>query len=209
MGESHSEKRYTVCGNCGQRALTVATRCPHCRHPFDAHFYQRTTATPISRRIPIGLIAAALVITVAVANLLRRYLTAGRQTAASGPVVPAPPTPARLDSAALVVSPRPTPAPEAFAPPGDSLPAAPHATDTTTARTDEATAPPGVRRYATTWVNVRAERSGTAQVVRVLAPGDVVEVEGLRQGWFRLVSAQLPAGYVDGRFLDSLPPATP
>ncbi|HEY7682345.1 MAG TPA: SH3 domain-containing protein [Gemmatimonadales bacterium] len=64
------------------------------------------------------------------------------------------------------------------------------------------------QRIAQVWANVRAERSNTAPVVRVLHPGEVVAVDSLQQGWFRVVTDQ-GMGYVDQHYLDTLPPKGP
>ncbi len=63
------------------------------------------------------------------------------------------------------------------------------------------------RRYANTWMNVRADRSNTAPVVRVLRPGEEVQVDLLKQGWYRVVSDSQALGYADQRYLDTMPPA--
>jgi SH3-like domain-containing protein len=65
------------------------------------------------------------------------------------------------------------------------------------------------RRYASTWTNVRADRSNTAPVIRILRPGEVVQVDSLKQGWYRLVTDEQATGYVDQRYLDTLPPGPP
>jgi uncharacterized protein YgiM (DUF1202 family) len=61
------------------------------------------------------------------------------------------------------------------------------------------------QRFAQVWANVRAERSNTAPVLRVLHPGEVVAVDSLQQGWYRVVSDEA-VGYVDQHYLDTLPP---
>jgi len=62
-----------------------------------------------------------------------------------------------------------------------------------------------ISRYASTWVNIRAGRSPRAPVLRILRPGDLVQVDSLQEGWYRVVSQQRPLGYVDRRFLSSSP----
>jgi uncharacterized protein YgiM (DUF1202 family) len=64
------------------------------------------------------------------------------------------------------------------------------------------------QRFAQVWANVRAERSNTAPVLRVLHPGEVVAVDSLQQGWYRVVTDQA-VGYVDQHYLDTLPPSGP
>jgi hypothetical protein len=61
-------------------------------------------------------------------------------------------------------------------------------------------------RWATTWVNVRAGRSGSSEAVRVLNPGDQVGVDSLGRGWFRVLIDGVPVGYVDRSFLALAPP---
>jgi uncharacterized protein YgiM (DUF1202 family) len=65
------------------------------------------------------------------------------------------------------------------------------------------------RRYASTWTNVRARRSNTAPVVRILRPGEVVLVDSLEEGWYQVVIDRQALGYVDQRYLATAPPPTP
>jgi hypothetical protein len=62
------------------------------------------------------------------------------------------------------------------------------------------------RRFATTWINVRAVRSARAKVVRVLKPGEAVQVDSLGEGWYKVVSGE--TGYADRRLLASTPPSS-
>jgi hypothetical protein len=55
-------------------------------------------------------------------------------------------------------------------------------------------------------MNVRADRSSTAPVIRILHPGEVILVDSLKQGWYRVVSDLQGLGYVDRRYLDTSPP---
>jgi hypothetical protein len=64
----------------------------------------------------------------------------------------------------------------------------------------------GEFRYAQTWVNVRAGRSGTAEAVRILDPGEQVEVDSLRLGWYRISIDGRPVGYVDRSLLGPVQP---
>jgi len=69
---------------------------------------------------------------------------------------------------------------------------------------------PPERRYASTWVNVRAGRSGSAQVVQILKPGEPVSVDSLRLGWYRVLQEGHPLGYVDRSLVGTDPePASP
>ena len=65
---------------------------------------------------------------------------------------------------------------------------------------------PEERRWAKTWVNVRAGRSGSSEAVIVLNPGEPVGVDSLGQGWYRVLVDGVPLGYVDRTFLAPAPP---
>jgi len=62
------------------------------------------------------------------------------------------------------------------------------------------------RRWAKTWVNVRAGRSGSSDAVRILNPGELVGVDSLGRGWFRVSVDGVPVGYVDRSLLALAPP---
>jgi uncharacterized protein YgiM (DUF1202 family) len=64
---------------------------------------------------------------------------------------------------------------------------------------------PAHQRYAQDWVKLRAEPSNTAAVLRVLEPGEIVTVDSLQDGWYRVVLDQ-QVGYVDRQYLDTLRP---
>jgi hypothetical protein len=64
----------------------------------------------------------------------------------------------------------------------------------------------GEHRWAKTWVNVRAGRSGSSEAVSVLNPGEPVGVDSLGQGWYRVLVDGVPLGYVDRSFLAPVPP---
>ncbi len=65
-----------------------------------------------------------------------------------------------------------------------------------------------IQRYARTWVNVRAGRSGGTALVRTLRPGEAVLVDSLDQGWYRIVVDGRTDGYVDQAYLDEAAPGT-
>lgn len=188
---------YVECRQCGKRALSVATRCPHCGQDFPPQPFPgsvpRSDPDRLRRALVVtgGLVAAALAVAVTVLLVDQR---AGGRTVTPPPVatgLESPPTP--RDSSPL----------SAPASAGDSVgPSAP----------PPSTVPPpppagqGVQRYATTWVNVRASRSGGAPTVGVLRPGDAVLVDSLRRGWYRVLVDDRTLGYVDRAYLDAVPP---
>lgn len=105
--------------------------------------------------------------------------------------------------------------PPAKQPPRDSTP---RVTDTVrsvkdtarpvapTAAPEPVSIDPAHQRYAQDWVKLRAEPNNAAAVLRVLQPGEVVTVDSLLDGWYRVVLDQR-VGYVDRQYLDTLPPS--
>jgi len=119
-----------------------------------------------------------------------------------------------LEVAVKPSSPRPTVSAPAPAPPSKTQPSRDSAIPAVSARTNPPAAAPlghgrGERRYARTWVNIRARPSGKAPVVLVLKPGEPVMVDSLSQGWYRAVSDGQRLGYVDRTLVDPVPKATP
>ena len=68
----------------------------------------------------------------------------------------------------------------------------------------------GERRFARTWTNVRNRRSGAADVVAVLLPGDTVLADSLGRGWWRVTLEEQVIGYVfHSTLVTNPPPAGP
>ncbi len=209
---------YIECPQCGQKALAVATRCPRCSYGFIQHRLIRGERhREHKHRLPVWLGGGAVVLAI-VFLAVRGNEGSGRITVPpvssgleQGPadlaVVPDSTSPslaneadtaavstvveidssnpAVLDTAPLVVA----------ALPPSSAPAA-----------DPSTAFSWEFKYAQTWVNVRARRSGTADAVRILDPGERVGVDSLRLGWYRISIDGRPLGYVDRSLLGPAPP---
>lgn len=207
---------YTVCPNCGQNALSVATRCPRCGVAFESQFIQHAPRRP--RRVPVGLLLAGAVLTILAGNALwQRFGVAPRTT----PIV-------RKPAPAPVAAPQRRPVRESLAQAPETVRAAPpeaprvsvtqvapppvsHAPNPNAAAVPVATAAPSPAHgaktlYSSTWLNLRADRRSTAPVLRILRPGEVVRVDSLAQGWYRVVSVAEQPGWVDRRLLDTLPP---
>jgi ribosomal protein L40E len=212
---------YLTCTNCGQKAPGEATKCRHCGRPFGRP-PQRAEGTGSRRRsisVAVLLAGAALIIlaahelwprlTVAPSAAPLETTTVSTRTVSTPPQPPAPAPAPRQSGAAPVESIRAVP-PSPSRLPGESrLPVG------DTAGPVAPTAPPepvsidaAHQRFAQVWANVRAERSNTAPVLRVLHPGEVVAVDSLQQGWYRVVTDQA-VGYVDQHYLDTLPPSRP
>jgi len=202
----------TICPKCGHKALSVATRCPRCGQAFDTRYYQHSSQGPRRRLAVPGLLIAGVVLMILAANAVWRLPGTGSgRPAQSGALTPPPAPEAKPKAAAPAVR-------------ADSLAAAPSRKRAVTSdppppiqtgnralvpTQPEAGAMVGntgaISRYASTWVNIRAGRSPRAPVLRILRPGDLVQVDSLQEGWYRVVSQQRPLGYVDRRFLSSSP----
>ena len=209
---------YTVCPNCGQNALSVATRCPRCGLPFEEQFMGRAPASPKPRRAPLVLLMLGVVVAMLGANALLRRLslapppsTTRAKVATPAPAPPRPVPPPASESLAPVVESLGATPPPPPRPPRETLP--PRLDRVLTATPSVTAAPRAIaetvateRRVASTWMNVRSGRSNSAPVLRILRPGEAVEVDLLERGWYRVLSAdRQPAGYVDRRLLAPSP----
>lgn len=167
---------YIECSQCGQRALSIATRCPRCGHEFSPHSLQRRAAKPARRQVaPVLRIAGVLVAVVVLVVVVRlgARLVTGRSAEA-----PSPPEES-------ITSQLGRPAVDTSASPPERR---------------------QLLRYATTWVNVRASRSRHARVDYVLEPGEAVMVDSLILGWYRVAMDGQTLGYAARPYFDSSPP---
>jgi len=187
---------YMECPQCGRKALSVATRCPHCGVAFPSQPLRRSApGHRLDRLRPLlavggVLVLGAVLLAVVVPRLGSKPATPAQETPShdATPTLAAPPAAAPADSTAEGA------APEGGAPAVSTAPVAP--------------APPGplVKRFARTWVNVRSARGLAAPAVRVLNPGDAVQVDSLSRGWYRVLIDGRAAGYVHRSNLDPVPP---
>jgi ribosomal protein L37E len=174
---------YMECPQCGRKALSVATRCPHCGVAFPSQPLRRHAAGHrLDRLRPVlavggVLVLGAALIAVVVPRLGSKPAAPARETpfGDTTPAVAAPPGAVAADSIVERVAP-------------------------------ERSAPPVVKRFARTWVNVRGARGRAAPAVRVLNPGDAVQVDSLSRGWYRVLIDGRAAGYVHRSNLDPVPP---
>ena len=191
---------YMECPQCGRKALSVATRCPHCGVAFPSRPLQRSApGYQLDRLWPVlavgGVLVMGAVLLTVVLPRLESKAAAPAQGASSGETGPTLATPPGAVPADSVVERDPS---DAVAP--VQPPAASSASVTPT--------PPGplTRRFARTWVNVRGSRGRAAPAVRVLDPGEAVLVDSLSRGWYRVLIDGRAAGYVHRSNLD---PASP
>jgi hypothetical protein len=180
---------YIECPQCGQKALSVATRCPRCGHNYPPQPIHRHTLGPeLARYRPLLPIAGIIVTGVVLVVVIARWAT---------------PSPGAPVDTVPAVAPTPEPVPTPVAAADSDVPAVASAPAT----------PPSyggsVKRYARTWINVRSGRARLAPVVRVLNPGAAVTVDSLIRGWYRVLAAGRPLGYVHRSNLDVAPPSRP
>ena len=180
---------YVECPQCGKRALSVATRCPHCGHDFPARPLHLPIDPPSRRRSRTVLVAGVSLIALAVLAL---FLGQREPRQDASPHAMTPPE-AASDTAA------PPAAIAASAP--DSVAVLP---DTTPRLRPPSSA--GPRRYARTWVNVRGDPTRSSPTVGMLNPGDPVLVDSLVHGWYRVSVDGRILGYVHRSTLDVEPP---
>jgi hypothetical protein len=206
---------YIECPQCGQKALAVATRCPRCSYGFVQHRMTRGERHVVRKhRVPVW-IGGGVVVLAVVFLAVRGNEGSGRITV--------PPVSSGLEQAPPVVAARPDSASTALATTADDtavstvveidssdpgpLDTAPLMVATNPRAPDQSRPVSGEFRYAQTWVNVRAGRSGTAEAVRILDPGEQVEVDSLRRGWYRISIDGRPVGYVDRSLLGPVQPS--
>jgi hypothetical protein len=165
---------YRQCGECGKRALSIATRCPGCGRELPAPAAPDTDPVLdlrrfLSPRVLGGIIATIAVLTAAALARSRRpreqqsFLAVGQSASALSGVASTTTAAARLDTV--------TAAPLATASAGEVL-------------------------VARTWTNVRKSRSKRADVEAVLLPGDTVLADSFDRGWYRVALEGEVLGYV-------------
>jgi ribosomal protein L37E len=184
--ETGDDTRLTPCRRCGKHIDRDASRCPFCGHHVRRSRLLRHGA---------GGLAAVAVVAAGVVLLVHQGIlpspsnrpSRGEPAAAAAPRA-APPRPDTVvRTAPIVVAPPETSAPRA-APPAASVPV-------------------GLRvKWTTEWANVRADRTVTSPVVRVLAPGARVEIGDLESGWWALYEGGAAIGYVANSLLSDAPP---
>jgi uncharacterized protein YgiM (DUF1202 family) len=204
---------YLTCTHCGQKAPGEATKCPHCGRPFGRPSLRAEGSGTTRRSTSVAVALAGAVLMILAAHELWPKLSVAPSAAPlQTPTVstaPEPPAPAPRQSrvapveSVRAVTPSPSRLEESRPPAGDTAgPVAP------TAPPEPVSIDAAHERFAQVWANVRAEPSNTAPVLRVLHPGEVVAVDSLQQGWYRVVTDQA-VGYVDQHYLDTLPPNRP
>jgi ribosomal protein L37E len=174
---------YMECPQCGRKALSVATRCPHCGVAFPSKPLRRSApGYRLERLRPVLAVGGVLLLGAVLLAVVMPRL-------GSKAAVPPPGAASGETSPTL-----------AAAPPG-AMPA------DSTGEAAPAPASPLARRVARTWVNVRDARGLAGPALRVLNPGDTVQVDSLTRGWYRVLIDGRAVGYVHRSNLDPvLPP---
>jgi RNA polymerase subunit RPABC4/transcription elongation factor Spt4 len=220
-----------ACPRCGRKVLSVASVCPNCsfslteQRAIDAQrgsgirCHQCQQALPAStsvcphcgearrsdrrRRWLVPGVGLAVVIAVALYVLPKIDADQPQQNATS---TAERQLAARPDS----VPPQPQATVIAEESPATSLDSAPARSPTTFQRTRPVSARSGGLteiRWASDYVNVRELRAVGSDIVRVLSPGERVEVGLSWQGWWAVFVNGQPVGYVDGSYLQDQPPS--
>ena len=224
---------FIDCPQCGQSALSVATRCPRCGFGFTQdrlrHGQQRRQA---DNRVPMW-VAGGLAILIVVflvgeggnGSVTVPPIAGGldekpaevvvqadssvelaTDSVSVQPAIEAPPEVAPTTTTAVLPARLDTVPPIVAAAPVESRPVPDPVVVTIIPPDTSVVAFPEERRWAKTWVNVRAGRSGSSEAVSVLNPGEPVGVDSLGQGWYRVLVGGVPLGYVDRTFLAPAPP---
>ena len=216
-------KTFLTCTNCGQKSPDTR-RCKHCGRAFGRAPQQGDDSSSKRSWLPIAaVIGVAAIVAVGLEQWWRRPPVA---PSATGPETPAIAAPAET---AAVPTPAPPPSVQKQTPPATPVdtpravvPARveprtesiPQVADTTKLAppppsAEPVTIDPQRQRYVTVWANVRGERNGTAPILQVLHPGEIVAIDSLEGGWYRVTTDQPTVGYVDQQYLDTLPPGKP
>jgi hypothetical protein len=199
---------YMECPQCGRKALSVATRCPHCGVAFPSRPLRRAASVRgLDRLRPVLAVGGVLLLGAALLAVVVPRLGSkpaaparGAPSGDPGPILAPPPGAVPAGSAAEGVTSDGI-TPQGIAPQGIGPGAVAAALVT------PAPATPLARRFARTWVNVRGARGRGAPAVRVLNPGEAVQVDSLSRGWYRVLIDGRAAGYVHRSNLDPVPPS--
>ena len=165
---------YRQCGECGKRALSIATRCPGCGRELEPQAIPETrSALEVGRYIPQGVAAAVVLAAVVLAVEF-----GGERLPSDSHPVSASAGSAAADSVAA----------------SSEVAYALGATAQLDTAGVEAT-PAGGVFVAKTWTNVRRSRSRRAELEAVLSPGDTVVADSLQRDWYRVAFQGEVMGY--------------
>lgn len=203
---------YLTCTNCGQKSSDTR-RCKHCGRAFGRAPQAGDESSSKSGWLPVvAVIGVAAVIAAGWWQWSQRPHVVPSATGPETTTVAAP-----AETAAVTAPPSVVDTPRAVAPAPVEPPKAVVRQETDTTTKPAAPAPsaepvaidPERQRYAKTWANVRAERNSAATVLQVLDRGEIVAIDSLEGGWYRVTTDRPTVGYVDQQFLDTLPPGPP
>ncbi len=197
------------CPNCNQTVLSAACSCPRCGTVFNWERDRYPGDKPI-RWWPIVLgMAAVGALAFGVSRVAEQGpsadlppMTMGTEVTPLPVVSPdttslvaAPPAPRPADSVRPPAR-SPTAPVSAAQPPQSRRAGLPEARRSTVAQT----------RWTSTWVNVRERPSNQSAVIRVLNPGERVEVESPNRSWSLVYLGGRPVGYLSVALLVNEPP---
>ncbi len=213
---------YLTCTNCGQKSSDTR-RCKHCGQIFGRAPQPGNESGSKGRGVPFPALLALVAIAVAGLALWWPRPHAGPTAVVpeTSITVPAQPpidsTPAPQSSAEKAVpSSAPVDTPRSGGQPRAerSEPTPPQQQDTSKPLTTAPAPEPVVidverQRYALSGATVRSERNGAASILQLLRPGEIVAIDSLEDGWYRVRTDRATLGYVDQQYLDTVPPAQP
>jgi len=184
--DAHST-RAKLCKNCHREIAPNAPLCPHCGE-------MSPVKQPAKWILPVGVVIV-LAVAVSMIPLVGGEAPDDSVELASPEeqpppkvetATPTPPSPVQPDSTVIT---QPTVQPEA-------APAQVEAAVTT------------LTRWTAKWVNVRADRNPDAEILRVLTPGQRVEVADLAHGWWAVYLQGEMIGFVANSLILDQPPGS-
>ena len=198
------------CPNCNQTVLSAACSCPRCGTVFNWERDRYPGDKPI-RWWPIVLgIAAVATLAFAVGRVAEQDRSAEFPPLPMGTeAIPLPALDRDTTTPATAEPPAPRPADTArsrFRSPAPPVDAAPPPQSRRASLPDPRGAGPAQPRWTSTWVNVRERPSNQSAVVRVLNPGERVEVESPNRSWSLIYVGGRPVGYLSVSLLVIEPP---
>jgi ribosomal protein L37E len=186
------DRDFVNCRRCGKVISRAAVHCEYCGYP------QR-----VRRLMRRGVVAVLALSLIALGGLYARgRLFDNDSRPEASPVAPVSVPPV------VATVPDPEPAGPASARAEDAMVSPPGVQSEL--QEPEPTPPPPpartVTRWTITWTNVREGRGIEYPVIRVLSPGDSVQVAGYALGWWRVYTGGREIGFVATDLLVDRPP---
>lgn len=184
------EGSLTECRKCGHKVLSKVRVCPYCGLSAPGR------RPRVAALIAIGVIASIVAVLAMQERIVpgQLFLARPADTPGASPEQSVPNPPAGSVAAAAV-----PPNTVAVAPAAEGLGAA-------DSSADSVASVPTQTRWAADWANIREARSLDALVVRVVRPGEPLQVAKRVGGWWEVYRDGRFVGYVAGDLLLAAPP---